>query len=197
MLKNLIFDVGNVLLGYQWFKMVLDYGMSEEDAQFMGKNIFEDEHWLMFDAGKISMEDLIEYYVQKMPDMEMWVRKFFSEPKKMLILRPDVWDEVARLKAAGYKIYLLSNYSEELFTIHTEGTPILELADGKVVSYMIHEIKPYPSIYQYLLDTYKLDAAECIFFDDREENVTGGEALGIAGVIVESEEQLLEELRKL
>ena len=44
MLKNLIFDVGNVLLGYQWFKMVLDYGMSEEDAQFMGKNIFEDEH---------------------------------------------------------------------------------------------------------------------------------------------------------
>ena len=197
MIKNLIFDVGNVLLGYQWFKMVLDYGMSEEDAQFMGKNIFEDEHWLMFDAGKISMEDLIEYYVQKMPDMEMWVRKFFSEPKKMLILIPDVWDEVARLKAAGYKIYLLSNYSEELFTIHTEGTPILELADGKVVSYMIHEIKPYPPIYQHLIDTYKLDAAECIFFDDREENVKGGEALGIAGVIVENEEQLLEELRKL
>ena len=82
-------------------------------------------------------------------------------------------------------------------TIHTEGTPILELADGKVVSYMIHEIKPYPPIYQHLIDTYKLDASECIFFDDREENVRGGEALGIAGVIVENEEQLLGELRKL
>lgn len=197
MLKNLIFDVGNVLLGYQWFKMVLDYGMPEEEAQFMGKNIFEDEHWLMFDAGKINMEDLIEYYVQKLPNMEMWVRKFFSEPKKMLIPRPKVWDEIARLKAAGYKIYLLSNYSKELFTIHTDGTPILELADGKVVSYMIHEIKPYPPIYQYLLDTYKLDASECIFFDDREENVKGGEVLGIAGIIVESEEQLLDELKKL
>lgn len=197
MLKNLIFDVGNVLLGYQWFKMVLDYGMPEEEAQFMGKNIFEDEHWLMFDAGKINMEDLIEYYVQKLPNMEMWVRKFFSEPKKMLISRPKVWDEIARLKAAGYKIYLLSNYSKELFMIHTEGTPILELADGKVVSYMIHEIKPYPPIYQYLLDTYKLDASECIFFDDREENVKGGEVLGIAGIIVESEEQLLDELKKL
>jgi len=197
MIKNLIFDVGNVLFGYQWFKMVLDYGMSEDDAQFMGKNIFEDEHWLMFDAGKISMEDLIEYYVQKMPDMEMWVRKFFSEPRKMLIPRPKVWDEVARLKAAGYKIYLLSNYSKELFVIHTEGAPFIELADGKVVSYMIHEIKPYPPIYQHLLDTYKLDASECLFFDDREENVEGGKALGIDGVIVESEEQLLGELRKL
>lgn len=197
MIRNLIFDVGNVLLGYQWFNMVLSYGMPEEEAQHMGKNIFDDEHWLMFDAGKIKMEDLIEYYVQKMPDMEFWVRKFFENPKKMLIPRPKVWDEVARLKAAGYKIYLLSNYSEELFTIHTDGTPILGLADGKVVSYMIHEIKPYPPIYQYLLDTYNLDAAECLFFDDRAENVEGGEALGIAGVIVESEEQLLQELGKL
>lgn len=197
MIKNLIFDVGNVLLGYQWFKMVLEYGMPEEEAQLMGKNIFEDEHWLMFDAGNIKMTDLIEYYVRKMPDMEMWVRKFFEAPEKMLIPRPRVWEEVTRLKQKGYRIYLLSNYSEELFNIHMKNNPILDVIEGKVVSYMIHEIKPYPPIYQYLLGTYQLEASECLFFDDREENVEGGKALGIDGVIVESEDQLLEELRKL
>lgn len=69
--------------------------------------------------------------------------------------------------------------------------------DGKVVSYQIHEIKPNSKIYLYLLDKYNLKADQCLFFDDREQNVEGAEKLGIHAIRVESKEQLLGELEKL
>ncbi|MBQ3601533.1 MAG: HAD-IA family hydrolase, partial [Lachnospiraceae bacterium] len=62
--------------------------------------------------------------------------------------------------------------------------------DGKVVSYEVHKIKPDPGIYQCLLDRYHLKPEECLFFDDRRENVEAGRRMGISGIQVESEEQL-------
>ena len=115
----------------------------------------------------------------------------------MHVKRPEVWEKVHELKKAGYGLYLLSNYSEDLFTKHTKGASFLNDIDGKVVSYQIHEIKPNSKIYLYLLDKYNLKADQCLFFDDREQNVEGAEKLGIHAICVESQEQLLGKLEKL
>ena len=91
----------------------------------------------------------------------------------------------------GYKIYLLSNYSEELFRKHTREASFMDDIDGKVVSYEIHEGKPDEAIYRYLLDTYGLVASESMFFDDRTENVETARRLGIQAHVIQSQEQLL------
>ena len=103
----------------------------------------------------------------------------------------------AALKEKGYKIYLLSNYSEELFHVHTKGAKFLDVLDGEVVSYQVHALKPDREIYEILLEKYSLKAEECLFFDDRMDNVEGAKKVGIQAIQVTSREMLNETLDEM
>ena len=69
--------------------------------------------------------------------------------------------------------------------------------DGGIMSYTVHLAKPDPAIYQTLLDRYGLKAEECVFLDDTVRNVEAAQALGIAGIVVTSQEQAKKELETL
>ena len=114
----------------------------------------------------------------------------------MYVNRPDVWEKVHELKEIGYSIYLLSNYSEDLFRKHTREAAFLQDIDGGIISWREHMMKPDPRIYQLLLDRYQLKAEECIFYDDREENTAAARRLGIAAETITSRQQLLGLLEK-
>lgn len=191
MIKNLIFDVGNVLIEYRWHQMLLDYGLSKEEAAIAGSLFFEHETWKELDLGNMPVEDVIVLYEKQLPQYAGLIRWFLTHLELMPIPRPDVWKKVHALKEKGYKIYLLSNYNEDFFRVHTQGAAFLEDIDGKVVSYEIHKIKPYPEIYQYLLDKYDLNPQECVFFDDRPENTQTAEELGMKTYTITSKEYLL------
>lgn len=198
-MKNIIFDVGGVLLGYRWQDMCLDEGWDEEMADRIGRAFFLNPLWPDFDAGIIRTKELLASVAEKYPDLTEEARWFITSGKRMTVERPKVWDLVKKLKEKGYKLYLLSNYSEELFTVHTEGLPFWEFLEGGVVSYEIQEIKPNPPIYEHLMEKYQLKAEECLFFDDRPENTEAARRLGMQAVTVVdgSEELLLRELEKL
>lgn len=198
-MKNIIFDIGSVLIGYRWRDMCLDEGWEEEKTDRIGRGFFLNPLWPDFDAGLIGTKELLADITERSPELEEDARWFISSGKKMIVERPKVWDLAKKLKEKGYRLYLLSNYSEELFKIHTEGLPFLEFVDGGVISYEIHQIKPNPPIYEYLMQKYRLKAEDCLFFDDRPENTEAARKLGMAAVTVEggSEEFLLRELQKL
>lgn len=198
-MKNIIFDIGSVLIGYRWKDMCLEAGWEEEKAEKIGRGFFLSPLWPDFDAGLVGTGELVESIAEKYPELREDARWFITSGKKMIIERPKVWERVKKLKEKGFGLYLLSNYSEELFKVHTNGLPFVELVDGGVISYQIHEIKPNPAIYQHLLQKYQLKPEECLFFDDRPENTEAARKLGMAAVTVEggSEELLLQELEKL
>jgi len=194
MIKNLIFDVGNVLIEYRWNQMLLDYGLSKEEAAVAGPLFFEHETWKELDLGNMPVEDVICLYEKQLPQYAGLIRWFLTHLELMPVPRPDVWEKVHALKEKGYRIYLLSNYNEDFFRVHTQGAAFLADIDGKVVSYEIHKIKPYPEIYQHLLDKYELKAQECVFFDDRPENTQTAEELGMKTYTINSKEYLLDVL---
>lgn len=198
-MKNIIFDIGSVLIGYRWKDMCLEAGWEEEKAEKIGRGFFLSPLWPDFDAGLVGTGELVESIAEKYPELREDARWFITSGKKMIIERPKVWERVKKLKEKGFGLYLLSNYSEELFAVHTDGLPFVELVDGGVISYQIHEIKPNPAIYRHLLQKYQLKPEECLFFDDRPENTEAARKLGMAAVTVEdgSEELLLQELEKL
>lgn len=198
-MKNIIFDVGSVLIGYRWREMCLDEGWDEEMAEKIGRGFFLSPLWPDFDAGIVRIKELLADVVEKYPELEKEARFFITGGKKMVVERPKVWDLVKKLKEKGYRLYLLSNYSEELFTVHTAGLPFLDFVDGGVISYEIHQIKPNPPIYEHLMEKYRLKAEDCMFFDDRPENTEAARKLGMQAVTVVdgSEELLLRELEKL
>ena len=199
MIRNLIFDVGNVLLGYRWYEMLTqDYGLSHEEANRIGNEIFETDLWgVRLDGGKISFEEAIQEYRSLYPDDFPVIEWFLRNGKQMAVKRPEVWEKVVGLKKKGYKIYILSNYSDELFHQHTEGASFLDVLDGGVVSCQVKEIKPNRRIYEILLERYDLDPTECLFFDDRADNVEAARNLGFEAIQVTSQEMLNDTLKKM
>lgn len=196
MIKNLVFDVGDVLLEYRWKEMLMDYGMTGEQALFLGNTMFGDPLWEKLDLADRTWEEIIADYVRKYPDYEKEITWFMTHGEYMHVQRKDVWERVHELKEKGYRIYILSNYSEELFCKHTEGASFIQDADGIVVSYQIHRKKPDVEIYQHLLKKYGLVPEESIFFDDRAENTEGARKVGMKAVTITSKEQLLKELEE-
>ena len=197
MIKNIIFDVGEVLLGYRWKEMLMDYGLKESEAIRVGNLIFNDNLWTQLDMQSEPTESIIKKYELKYPDEAVVIRWFIEHGELMQVKRYDVWDKVHTLKQAEYKIYLLSNYSKDLFEKHTKDAVFLNDIDGMVVSYQIHKIKPDPDIYRYLLQKYSLKAEECIFFDDRNDNTVAAQKLGIHAVTVESKDVLMKNIDML
>ena len=89
---------------------------------------------------------------------------------------------VGDLKAAGYKLYVLSNMSRE-FIDFLRRFPVYGLFDGEVVSCEVRTVKPEPRIYEILLERYGLTPSETLFIDDREMNIEAAAALGIRGFV--------------
>ncbi len=199
MIKNLIFDVGEVLLSYRWKQMLMDFGLSEQEAIRIGKKMFDDDEnlWHVFDIGIISQEEIIARYCKKYPDDSNAITWFIRHGEYMHVPRPKTWDMLHKLKEKGYGMYLLSNYPEILFKKHTQYADFMNDIDGMIVSYMIHKTKPDIEIYDELCKKYGLNKSECIFFDDRKENVDGAIAYGMKSEQINSETQLLEILENL
>lgn len=196
MIKNIILDVGDVLLEYRWKDMLMEYGLDGEDAVRVGQEIFESPLWGKgLDLGIMTQEEVIAEFRKEYPGDGDVIEWFITNGEQMRVERPEIWQRVRQLKEQGYGIYLLSNYSEKLFQKHTKDADFIKMADGMVVSYQVHLIKPDPRIYQCLLERYDLKAEECIFFDDRKENVEGALAVGIQAVQVTSREMLHDALK--
>lgn len=196
--KNIIFDVGNVLLSYRWKDMFqYDYGMSEKLALEVGTEMFSDPLWQEYDLWNKTEEEIIRGFEEKYKEHGPYIRWFIEHGERMKVERHAVWQKVKELKDAGYGIYILSNYPKSLYEKHMKGTEVLKSVDGEAVSYMMHKAKPGKEIYEYLFDTYGLDAADCLFFDDRAENIKGAYRCGMDAKQVLSEEGLLLDLAAL
>lgn len=104
---------------------------------------------------------------------------------------------VQDLKARGYGVYGLTNWSRETFPLVRDRYPVFGLLDGYVVSGEEMTMKPDPALYRILLDRFGLKGEECLFIDDNPRNAAGGESLGIRGIVFHDAEQLRTELSRL
>lgn len=198
-IKNLIFDVGHVLIGYGRIKLFTDHGISLKDASRITREVYqENDLWADgIDRGTLTISEALAEYQKRFPDDIELIEWFITNTYKMVIPHPEIWEKIALLKSQGYSIYLLSNYAEELFRKHTEGLPFLDLIDGGVISYQVKVSKPDARIYKVLLEKYHLLPDECLFFDDKKENITAATALGIHARQVTSRIMLNEALEAM
>lgn len=191
MIKNVVFDIGNVLVDFRWRTLMEELGMPAELQPVFEKTIFGSHWWGELDRGIYEEAEIVrklrEDNREHAEEFELiWAnRHMLVEPFDYAV----PWIE--RLKESGLKIYLLSNYPRDIFTLHTECGcfPFLDAVDGKVVSAFVQLVKPDAEIYAYLMKEYHLKAPECVFIDDRKENVEAAEALGMNGIIFENYKQ--------
>lgn len=199
MIKNVIFDVGNVLVDFCWRELMDNLGLSKDLQGRFETTVFGSHWWGELDRGVMDEDEVLNLLRE---DNREYSKEFdliwFNRDK---LVKPYDYSlpMMDALKAKGLKLYLLSNYPKRLFQLHTDSGcfPFIDRVDGKVVSGFIKLVKPDKEIYEYLLNKYALKAEECVFLDDRKENIEAARRLGIKGIVFEGYEQAQGELEQL
>ena len=179
MYKNIVFDFGGVMVDFDPREYLVDLFGNHAIEDEVFALTFGSEEWQLLDAGLITRREAN----QRMLDRAKAAGRGFEVQGVlddwMHILRPRrrMQTLVSKLKAHGYCVYYLSNVPEDVLALLME-RDFKGLFDGGVASCEVKINKPDPRIYQALLDKYKLRADECIFIDDRADNVRAASALG-------------------
>lgn len=192
MIRNIIFDMGNVLIKFVPSRIVEELGLdSKEDEELLLSTIFHTGEWHLTDLGVLTELDLWNSVSQKLPGHLLgYAHDIILEWDRNLVPVPGMEDIIRMCREGGYKIYLLSNASlrQPLYFPHIPGS---QYFDGTVVSALVGICKPDRRIYEYLLFKYGLKAEECIFIDDLPANIEAAKEVGIHGILFDGDVQKL------
>ena len=197
-IHTIIFDLGNVLIGWQpraLFTKVFD---TEEEVDFFLRNVTTLEWNERQDAGRTIAEGT-EELIREFPHFEREIRIYYDRWTETITGAIEGSVEILReLKASGkYRLLALTNWSHELFPWARETFDFLELFEAIMVSGEVKLQKPDPAIYRLLHETYDLAGyGGCVFIDDSARNVEAARNEGLDTIRFENPEQLREELRE-
>ena len=187
--KAVIFDLGMVLVDFRYRAYMEEIGFDEDAIAFFADNIVLSPLWCRLDRGELSMKEITEILKERYPQYRNEIEVFFTNIRGIVIPFPESYGYIKRLKDMGYQVYILSNYPDELYEMQYESWDFLPLADGVVISAKEKLAKPEEAFYKLLLNRYGLSPEECIFLDDREDNVTAARSLGIRSILVNHREE--------
>lgn len=195
MLKNIILDFGGVVCGYNP-DAILSHFYDEIDRPLVKPVIYRD--WAALDAGTIDYDAYARETVSLLPErLHDATRLFFRDWFKTMPPLEGTWALVGRLKARGYKVFLLSNAPTE-FAKGLDNFPILRIFDGIVVSAPVRMAKPNADIYEHTLTTFGLKAEESLFVDDMPVNAEGAQKCGLHAFVYSNDaDKLLERIEEL
>lgn len=187
MIRNIVFDMGGVLLHYDPSHFVDLLHTGAEDKALLMREVFNTVTWFRMDRGTIGEEEAAASMKENLPPrlhgaVDRLIRWWELELRPM-----DGMEELLReLKEMGYGVYLLSNATvrqPEYF----DRVPASRYMDGRLVSAFYHLLKPQHEIFEAFLEKFTLKAEECFFVDDSVANVESAYCLGIAGAVFDGD----------
>lgn len=198
-LKNLVFDMGNVLIEWNSEKILKAITEDIHLQDLLRKEVFETGLWVETDEGVKTREEVIEIVTGKLgEDYRNEITQLLRYWYKYVDVFTKVQDRIIELSKSGYSIYILSNTAFTFYDLVKEGyLPATSVAKGMVLSCEEKVLKPNEKIYNILLERYNLNPHNTMFFDDLPENIWGAARCGINGFVVENERELLTYLDKL
>lgn len=197
MIKNIIFDIGNVLVDYCWEDHIVHCGFQGEKKERIGRAMMLSDTWQELDRGVWTEERLLKSFIANDRELEPEIRTVFSDMSTLVRYRSRSAAWLRSLKSQGYQVYYLSNFSSKVKQEAARELPFLEEMDGGIMSYTVQVIKPDPVIYQMLMEKYDLLPEESVFLDDSAANVQAAKVLGMEGILVTSQEQAIRDLEEL
>ena len=178
-MKNLIFDMGNVLIEFLPERLVKRCGLDPDEEQTLLNAVFYSGDWKKQDLGLLDEKEVYESAIRKLPEhLHKAAQEMVFRWYDPLVPIKGMADLIKEMKEKGLNLYLLSNAGSNQ-PGYWKRIPGSGYFDGTVVSALENCIKPDPKIYGILLDRYHLDPEECLFIDDVEENILTAEKLGM------------------
>ncbi len=193
-IRNVVFDIGQVLLEFDWRNFISNMDISDKKKeQLTHVTLGNMAHWNEHDRG-MSDVDFIEKSLLIEPDIKEELSYYLKNIGTIVKEYDYSVPLIRKLKEKGYGVYLLSNYGVTPFKYALDNMKFFDEVDGMVISHEVGIIKPEPEIYKIFLDKYNLTAGECIFIDDREDNIAAAFDMGISGIVFNGIEEATRKL---
>jgi len=179
MIRNVIFDMGHVLLYYLPMRACRAVIKNEADAQAVFQAFYGHPSWVDVDLGNLDGDTLTDAVKARLPErLHPAVDELYrGMPENVMFPIDGMPEFVDDVLARGYRVYLLSN-AGAFMSRGRYMIPHVERFSGVMYSADEGLIKPDPRLYERLTETYHLKPEECFFVDDSEENVRTAVALG-------------------
>ncbi|MBR5961959.1 MAG: HAD family phosphatase [Clostridia bacterium] len=199
MIRNIVFDMGNVVIRFDPNYFMDRAGINDpEDRRLVLNELFLSVEWAQMDAGTLTEETAEPLILPRFPErLKDTVRELLYRWSYSRETIPGMEDLIRRLKESEYNIYLLSNASSAQHE-YWPTFPVSRYFDGKLISWDVKTVKPNPEIYRLFTQKFSLNPGECLFTDDSSANVAAAIACGWKGIVFHgSADELERKMRDL
>ena len=184
MIRNVIFDYGNVLVDWNPAYLFLPvFNGDAERCRYFTENVCNREWFTRMDRGE-SMDKCVAELQAVFPEyadtVALFRDRWFDMCRGDI---PGMYELIQELKRDGVGVYGLTNWPAATFAEARRRFRTMASIDSYVVSSSVKLVKPDPAVYNLLLSKFNLNAEECVFIDDRTDNVSAAIAVGMKGIV--------------
>ena len=183
MIKNIIFDMGNVLIKFDKKCFLEAVNVSPEDNALLEREVYMSVEWAMMDRGTLTEKEAAERMCVRLPErLHEKVHQLVDEWDRPILPMSGMAELAGELKAKGYRLFLLSNASYRQHEYWPE-IPGSEYFEDTLISADVKLVKPQPEIYLMALHKFNAKPEESVFIDDATNNVEGAVYCGMEGIV--------------
>ncbi len=192
MIKNIVFDMGNVLTGYSMAEYICRHTDTEEERKIIKNEVCGSAEWMQMDRGILTDEEGIASICKRVPKeyhslVERFINEFRMEPEP----NPSMEAMVQRLSNAGYDLYLLSNVAKRFYWF-SKNIESISYMKGIWISCEYGYLKPEKDAYLSFFEKFDLKPEECLFIDDSAANIEAAMRCGMQGIVYHGDVEELE-----
>ena len=190
MIRNMVFDIGNVLMDFRWKEYMRSlFGEDETLIQTINQGIWHNGCWAAMDKGEMDGAATLRSAVAFAPQYEKEIKLTLDSVAHAFHKFEYSIPWIQELKRMRLNVYYLSNYSAFSVAANPDVLNFIPYMDGGVFSFEVKAVKPEPEIYRCLCEKFGLKPEECLFTDDVPANVKGAQACGFQGIVFEGYEK--------
>jgi FMN phosphatase YigB (HAD superfamily) len=197
MIKNIVFDLGNVLISFRPAEFFAKKNYPENIKATILSDIFGSKVWRMLDNGDINTQQGIDAIAAESSLKREEIAHIFNLRTEIMFPIDNNVRLLPELRKQGFSLYYLSNFPIDIFEEIRTGYYFFKYFDGGIISSEVKFSKPDIRIYEKLLEKYSLTAGESLFIDDVEINVKAAEHSGMHGLVTYGSEEISAELSRV
>jgi epoxide hydrolase-like predicted phosphatase len=197
----LIFDFGNVVAHFDYTRAAARLGarlgLSGEEVLTRLRPLGFSDLLKQYESGKIAAEAFTRG-VSDLIGLAITHEEFAVAWADIFTLNASIARLIASLKSAGYTLVLGSNTNDlHARQFRRQFAETLAHFDRLILSYEVGQIKPSAAFYLACAEAAGAEPGDCVFIDDLPENVDGARSAGLIGLLYQSTDQLIEDLKTL
>ncbi|MBO4413465.1 MAG: HAD-IA family hydrolase [Clostridia bacterium] len=191
MIKNFVFDIGNVLVDWHTMPYITGtLGCTEERARELDRIVFEGVEWKNGDRGLFSREDTRAALLERYPSDARDIIPLLDRADDILKEYTFNTDVLRKLRSKGYGVYYLSNTNPQAFEYMSANCGFFALMDGGIASFREKLLKPSHAIFELFAERFDKNPSECCFVDDTEVNTKAASEVGYSVITLRNPEDL-------